>query len=276
MPPPQPICEDPRIFHHMRPQDVEAFALAALVYKVYILVRRTNPDTLQYIGKPGFIPKHIDCKAKTADKNVVLHGRLQEVAGLVVDPHIVGPGAYKDGKIAKALKAWQDFKHHLAPPGNTPVTTAARYGVQADPAQPRFGAVVTWRNNYRIPSMQVFVHGDYDLFSIVPEDDRASNVFVVSDLLGLKNSRSKQLFDVQNYVNARMGVPMVLHGEQDHFDDTFDDVVDIFFPDGVQVKSRAGEQLRLFFTQELHGRPLHKAGSPTVPAGGLWVRHGSP
>mgnify|MGYP003348057435 CR=1 FL=1 len=89
-------------------------------------------------------------------------------------------------------------------------------------------------------------------------------------------SSDLQLFDVQNYVNARMGVPMVLHGEQDHFDDTFDDVVDIFFPDGVQVKSRAGEQLRLFFTQELHGRPLHKAGSPTVPAGGLWVRHGSP
>src|SRR5215467_283160 len=93
MAPPRPICQDPTIFRHMRPKDVEAFALTALVYKVFILVRRTNPDSLQYIGMPGFIPKHIDCKAKTADNNVLLNGRLQEIAGLVVDPNIAGPAA---------------------------------------------------------------------------------------------------------------------------------------------------------------------------------------
>ena len=272
MPAPKPNCQDPTIFRHMRPQDVDAFALTALVYKVYILVRRTNPDSLQYIGKPGFIPKHIDCKAKTADNNVMLAGRLQEIAGLVVDPNIVGPGAYKAGKHGKALDAWRHFTSHLAPPGRTPVTTAQRYGVQDDPSQPRYGAVVTWRNNYRIPSMRVFVHGDYDLFSIVPVDERNTNVFVQELLLGQPHSRGKQLMDVQNYVNARIGVPMVLHGEQDHYDNTFDDTVDIFFPDGTTVISRAKSGLQQFFEQEFQGRPLHKAGTPTAAAGGLWVR----
>jgi len=269
---PKPTCQDSTIFRHMRPQDVDAFALTARVYKVFILVRRTNPDSLQYIGKPGFIPKHIDCKAKTADNNVVLHGRLQELAGLVVDPNLVGAGAYKPGKHGKALDSWRAFQSHLAPPGRTPVTTAQRYGVQDDPSQPRYGAVVTWRNNYRIPSMRVFVHGDYDLFSVVPTDDRATNVFVQELLLGQHHSRGKQLMDVQNYVNARMGVPMVLHGEQDHYDNTFDDTVDIFYPDGTTVVSRSQVALRQFFEQELQGRSLHKAGTPTSPAGGLWVR----
>lgn len=274
MAPPKPICQDPTIFRHMRPQDVDAFALAALTYKVYILVRRTNPDSLQYIGRPGFIPKHIDCKAKTADSNVVLHGKLQEIAGLVVDPNIVGAAAYKPGKHGKALDAWHKFQSHLAPPGRTPVTNAQRYGVQDDSSQPRYGAVVTWRNNYRIPSMRVFIHGDYDLFSIVPTDDRASNLFVQESLLGQDHARGKQLMDVQNYVNSRMGVPMVLHGEQDHFDNTFDDTVDIFYPDGTTVVSRAQAKLQLFFEQEFHGRQLHKAGTPTLPAGGRWVQRG--
>jgi hypothetical protein len=257
----------------MRHHDVAAFAQAALVYKVYILVRRTNPAALPYIGRPGFIPKHIDCKAKTADENVVLNGRTQEIAGLVVDPNIVGPGAYKTGKYAKALREWQEhFQSHLAPPGSRPVTNAQRYGVQDDPSQPRYGAVVTWRNNYRIPSMRVFIHGDYDLFSIVPTDDRTTNVFVKERLLGQPHSRGKQLIDVQNYVNARIGVPMVLHGEQDHFDDSFDDTVDIFYPDGVTVASRSKDALKRFFEEELQGRPLHKAGSPTAAAGGLWKR----
>jgi hypothetical protein len=266
-------CEDPETLRHMRHQDIAAFAETALVYKVFIMVRRTNPAALQYIGKPGFIPKHIDCKAKTADEDVLVNGRLQEIAGLVVDPNIVGPGAYKPGKYAKALNEWQGhFKSHLAPPGTAPVTDAQRYGVQDDPSQPRYGAVVTWRNNYRIPSMRVFVHGDYDLFSIVPTGDRTSNVFVEERLLGQKHSRGKQLMDVQNYVNARMGVAMVLHGEQDHYDDSFDDTVDIFYPDGATVASRSGAALKRFFEEELGGRPLHKAGTATATAGGLWRR----
>ena len=38
----------------IRPRDINAFTAAAKVYKVYILVRRTNPASLKYIGMPGF------------------------------------------------------------------------------------------------------------------------------------------------------------------------------------------------------------------------------
>ena len=63
-----------------------------------------------------------------------------------------------------------------------------------------------------------------------------------------------------------------MHGEQDHYDNSFDDVVDIFFPDGATVKTRRGDALRTFFTQEFHGRSLHKAGTSTQPGGGLWKK----
>ena len=66
----------------MRPTDKRVFLDAARQLQLWILVRRTNPASLRYIGLPGYLPKPIDCKAKTADLN---QGRYR-VAGLVVDP----------------------------------------------------------------------------------------------------------------------------------------------------------------------------------------------
>jgi hypothetical protein len=66
----------------MRTQDITIFAQAARQFKVWILVRRTNPKSLQYVALPGYTPKRIDCKAKTADKDVSSY----KLAGLVVDP----------------------------------------------------------------------------------------------------------------------------------------------------------------------------------------------
>ena len=265
-------CEDASIYQHMRVQDVAAFALAAKMYKVFIVVRRTNEASIQYVGKPGFMPKPIDCKAKTADLDVTIKGKRYEIAGLVVNPHLVGPDAYRPGKHQSAVEEWEKFKSHLAPPKGAYVSPEQPYGVQEDPAKPRYGAVVGYRFGQRSENTQIFIHGDYDLFSIVPVDDPGSNVFVQEFLLGQPHSRGKQLMDVQNFVNSRMGVPMVLHGEQDHFKDTFDDTVDIFFPDGFTVKTRQGAMLQQFFAQEFRGRKPHKTGAPTQSAGGLWKR----
>ena len=74
-------------------------------------------------------------------------------------------------------------------------------------------------------------------------------------------------------MNARIGVPMVLHGAQEHYSDDVDDRIDVFFPDGSTVKSYIGSvAIRAVYQQEFAGRPLHRAGAPTTAAGGLWRR----
>jgi len=267
------MCEDPTIYRHMRATDIPLFAATAKLRNVYILVRRTNPASIPYVGRTGYEPKPIDCKAKTANSNVTLSGRMHEIAGLVADPNLVGPGAY--GSAAgydKAMRIWDDFKTHLAPPGLPHVLDDRRFGVQTDPAQPHFGAVVMWRNGHRHPNAQIFIHGDYDLFSIVGADDPSNHVFVVETLLGQPHARGQLLMDVRFYLNARMGVPMIRHGEQDNFSDSFDDKVDIFCPDGQTVKTREGPALQAFFRTEFAGRRLPQAGTPSTPAGGLWRR----
>ena len=53
---------------YMRAHDVGVFNAAAVRFKAWILVRRSNPAAKDYIGKAGYVPKRLDCKAKSADK----------------------------------------------------------------------------------------------------------------------------------------------------------------------------------------------------------------
>lgn len=266
-------CDDPTIFRHMRAVDIPLFAATAKLRKAYILVRRTNPASIPYVGRPGYTPKPIDCKAKTADQDVTIDGRTHEVSGLVVDPNLVKDGAYRSSqRFQDAVRIWEKFKVHLAPPGVTFVPEDRRFGVQDDPKQPHFGAVIMWRNGHRHVNTQLFIHGDYDLFSIVAADDPSEHLFVQETLLGQPHARGQLLMDVRFYLNHRMGVPMICHGEQDNFDDSFNEKVDIFFPDGQTVKTREGPSLFAFFQTEFAGRRLHKAGTETQPAFGLWRR----
>jgi hypothetical protein len=274
---PRPLnVQDPTLFNHMRQTDAAVFALAASVYKVYIAVRRTNEEALQYIGQKGYVPKRLDCKAKTADFDTLVNGTVYKTAGLVVDPGVVGANAFTGGKYAKALREWDKFRSHLAPrgpDGQLPLYLPAdrAYFVQTDPASLHYGCVMLCR--YGLRTAADYVHGDYDLYAIVPAGDRTSNVFVEEERLGQKHVRGKELLDVQTFVNARIGAPMVLHGAQEHYSDDVDDKIDVFFPDGSTVKSYIGpEAIRGLYRHEFGGRPLHKAGTPTTPAGGLWKR----
>ena len=54
----------------MRPQDKTIFLNAARQFQVWILVRRTNRASLEYVTRAGYMPKRIDCKAKTADTDI--------------------------------------------------------------------------------------------------------------------------------------------------------------------------------------------------------------
>ncbi|NOQ15085.1 MAG: hypothetical protein GQ583_11485 [Methyloprofundus sp.] len=98
----------------IRKEDVYTFQYVASKFNHYILVRYTNPASLKHMGKPNMYPKPIDCKVKTAQKDVFVKFKeykfLSETAGLVVDPTIVGPDAFKDTKkYESALECWNDF-----------------------------------------------------------------------------------------------------------------------------------------------------------------------
>ena len=88
----------------IRQQDKAVFADAARHFNLWILVRRTNRESLPYIGLPGYTPKPIDCKAKTADSS---YDSRYRTAGLVVDPNehrrAFGP------RLADALSEWKKF-----------------------------------------------------------------------------------------------------------------------------------------------------------------------
>jgi hypothetical protein len=261
----------------IRPRDINAFTAAAKVYKVYILVRRTNPASLKYIGMPGFAPKPLDCKPKTADVDIVVDGRKREIAGLVVDPTLVGAGAFKAGKHAKAMTAWSKFRA-LQPP--TPkghrrpylLAHGKTYMVQDDPGHKHYGCLM-WLPNGTTAIAGKYIHGDYDLYAVVPAANVADTVFVKEERMGQHHARGKELLDVQVYVNSQIGAPMVRHGDQEKYGDHSDEDVDVFFPDGRVQELRGLAAIETFYRTEFKGRRPAGQGRATVPTGGgAWVR----
>jgi len=101
-----------------RPAAGPPFREAARLYHVFIIVRRTNLMSLQHIGDSAYVPKRLDCKAKTADSNYThpKYGMIQS-AGLVVDPTIAGLTAFKSlWKYHDALKEWGKFSASMIDP----------------------------------------------------------------------------------------------------------------------------------------------------------------
>ncbi|NNM74719.1 hypothetical protein [Enterovirga aerilata] len=263
----------------MRDEDAAVFAEAARWFEVYILVRATNPHSLPYMSKEGYSAKRLDCKAKTADLDVILNGRLYKTAGLVVDPNMVGFAAFKGGKHAKAVEEWGKFAPKVAAgiygPDGRPTKTfypqGGQYGVQMDPDHIHFGCVMF--SSGSLITAATYIHGDYDLYAIVNVDNPLDTIFVTETRLGEKHVRSKELFDVQNYVNRRFGRPMVLHGDQEKYSAHSDEEVYVFFPDERSPRVLSGKlAIERFYETTLGGRKTGGKDAMLEPAGGLWQR----
>jgi hypothetical protein len=261
---------------YMRPIDVEVFREAARRFKVWIVLRASNPAGKQYIRARGFVPKRIDCKAKTADKDVTLPGGLgnKKTAGLVVNPEIPGMLAAFDDT-AEIVEDWLKFKTNcfLPKPGAHLLwfPGGKQYSVQMNSGDEHYGCVLfSVSSNLAAAS---YIHSDYDLFGIVPQSDPSSNVRVVDEggRHGQPHTRSQLFFDVQHYLNHRMGVPMILHGEQDTFKEEFDDNLDVFCPDGQSIIAAYGaDAIRRLYAETFKGRPLYDRGSNPKPLFGQW------
>ncbi len=264
------------ILNHMRQQHIGVFLTAARLYKVAILVRRTNTASIQHIGQDYASPKRLDCKAKTADFNIAPKGcRLHEakrgnIAGLVVDPGMVGQGAYTDGKYVKALEAWRSFSGKLHPGMSTYeqqkqfvyVPGGGQYFVERNPEDPYFGCVKFTSSS--LIKAGTCIHGDFDLYGIVDMDAPGQIVRVTEERLGQTHARSPKFFDVQNFVNSRIGVAMVLHGSQETYASRHeDDDLDVFFPDGrVDYAGPTAAKIEEFYQREFPGRTLFRKGDP--------------
>ena len=272
--------ENSPVNDYMPPKHVEAFQRTAGHFKVWILVRRGNPASLKWIGQFGYMPKPLDCKAKTAEKDV----EQIQCAGLVVSPELL-PAAFSPDKLHKALGEWPKFSPLLYTfdPANPQANLAAdrtgkRYTIQTDRTNKHYGCVM-YKPVFRAEAE--YIHADYDLYAVVPAANPKPNVFVrESGMGGQPHSRSQKFYDVQYFLKAagilkgqEFGSPMIRHGEQETYKTDWDEKLDVFWPDGNTVTELIGSaKIQEFYRDTLEGRQQVDKNSAPQPAGGSWVK----
>src|SRR2546429_7629979 len=85
----------------MRQDHMQVFFEAAQQCTCWIGLREPNPLADKWIGKPGYIPKCENCKAKTADNPSF------QFAGLVVAPTL-RPEAFRRETLSAAIDACEN------------------------------------------------------------------------------------------------------------------------------------------------------------------------
>ncbi len=229
----------------MRGKDLQKFLIVARDLNVTILVRHTNEDSLKYVGVPGYYPKPAAVKAKTADVNPPATTRLEQglkasrqydVAGLVVHPGFQ-PECYRGAKMGKALDCWKHTMETLAPslmdrmvdlskPETWSLWGVERQAVNAprwqwrvdvDPLSRHFGCIQLKSNGQGWS----YIHGDYDLKDVIVSGHETENKRNEGKLDGVKNFtpvlHDIEFTQVQDKLNALMGVEMVQHGAEAQF-----------------------------------------------------------
>jgi len=214
----------------MRPNDKKIIAQVAKELCLWILVRRTNPASLKYIGMNGYVPKPIHCKAKTADQDV----GSAKLAGLVVDPTLQ-PFAFTKTRHDEAMKEWREHSDAMLASGFTVETSAGD----------TFG-LVRWQGS--------FVHGDYDLYDIIDPEAVTRNIAIVESLLGQIHRRGAYFFKVQRLINSKIGVPMIQHGGEMQYKDHYEQVIDVFGPNGERKEIPNKTSVRKWYRQQFDGR----------------------
>ena len=214
----------------MRPQDKSVFLEAAGKFQVWILVRRTNVASLQYIGRAGYTPKRIDCKAKTAD----LNSKNFQLAGLVVSP-IIHPNAFKPSKTQKAREAWEAMNQLI---GST-------YSVEMNANSRHYGGLKLGN---------CYIHGDYDLYDIIDITQAHRNLALVETLLGQPHRRGPKVLAVEEFVNAKIGSPMIQHGGEAQYADHSEQAIDAFGPNGEDVTILNEFSVRGWYEKAFGGR----------------------
>ncbi len=221
----------------IRDQDKIVFARVAREEKLWILVRGTNHHSLQYVGRSGYAPKPIHCKAKTA--------KMGPFAGLVVDPNLA-TSAFPAGD--KAFEVWREHDPRLH--GDY----SHLYAVEP-------GGLVKFDGKY--------LYGDYDLKGVVLPGQEQRNLALVTTYLGEHARFGPRDRLVMEKVNAALGVPMVQHGSAETFEGHDpDDSIFIFGPDSEYHEAHTLREIELWYSTKFSNRStLDKNAPGGVPAG---------
>jgi hypothetical protein len=243
----------------MRGKDLHVLLKVADEFGVIILVRQTNEESLQYVGRSGFYPKPAILKAKTADLNPPQQTRLiggvkraltYRIAGLVVHPGFQ-PNAYRASKIPKVQKSWDDTLTVLAPtlkgrqidltrPDSWSLWGVERqsangspwhWRVDVDPSSETFGCIQLRRGS--LPWS--YIHGDYDLKDVIVVGRETDNRRQEDNIDGLKNYyipllEGLEFGEIRRQLNQRMGVEMIQHGAEAQYFWHGDEAIIVAYP----------------------------------------------
>lgn len=242
-----------------RKRDKPIFSSAAAQFQAWILVRRTNKASLDYVGVEGYVPKRIDCKAKTANENAMISDPTQtapghlvsyEHAGLVVDPTCC-PGAFSGSKRDGALKEWPEFAAKY-------VDKNSAYTVDKDKASRHFGCVMQDGD---------YIHGDYDLYDIVPIADPSKNSATLGIRHGTLEGRHPLLEKVESYINRGIKVDMIQHGAWAQGFEHSNESIDAFGPHGEDVTILNQFSVEGWYRERFKGRNVVSIKGWTVVNG---------
>jgi hypothetical protein len=239
---------------------------------LWILVRRTKSASLDYIGRANHWPKPGACQAKSADKDGG-NGRFKH-AGLVVDP-TVSPDSFTNAD--KARQFWAQFIHEH-PLASWRVDAAGRSLPLAQQPACCVNNIGTDTEHYGCLLFENrYLHGDYDLYAIIRADRLTANLSGIGGTPDHPTGHSPYLVPLQNYINSRIGVPMVQHGAQEAGYGHIDDTVDIFAPlggdDEISVPCKEFASVQAWYQAKVPGRqaidlrPGHRQPGPPGQAG---------
>jgi hypothetical protein len=268
----------------MRGKDLRVLLQVADQFGVIILMRQTNEASLKYVGTPGFYPKPAILKAKTADKDPPQQTRLiggvniamtYRVAGLVVHPGFQ-PNVYREAKMPKAQKSWDDTMAVLAPTLKgkrvdlTRPDTWTDWGkehqsangsswhwrVDIDPSSVTFGCIQLSRDNLQWS----YIHGDYDLKDVIVVGHETDNRRREANIDGLENYyfpllEGLEFEEIRRELNVRMGVDMIQHGAEAQYFWHGDEAIIVAYPKFRHVTLLSAETVQIWY-RELNRKVL--------------------
>ena len=166
----------------MLSQHKDIFYAVAQQVHCWIGLREPNELSDKWIGKPGYIAKAANCKAKTADNPPFAF------SGLVVDPMLC-PEAFKMLTLQDAKEKWAKFAPaNRLPPGFTREISGREKGL------------VKYNGNA--------IHADFDLMQVCNAGADDKMVFTTEE-------DEKRLFkEVEHLLNSRFRPPMIQHGSE--------------------------------------------------------------
>jgi hypothetical protein len=134
----------------------------------------------------------------------------------VIDPS-VREAAFKPQRVQDALKCSKETQQLLG----------SVFTVDRDASSPHWGCLMLHGK---------YIPGDYDLYDIIDITQAHRNLAAVEVLLGQQHRRGPKVLAVQEFVNSRIGSPMLQHGADAQFlSEHRSEPIDAFGPNGEDV-----------------------------------------